>query len=103
MTGESKCGCVVKLAVALGLTMALWVFVIGLVAMHGYGTPIVALMGSVYVGYAATWLGSLMGAAWAFVDTVLFILVAGFFYCLLGKCCGKGCSTQCHPSQGDKV
>ena len=93
LAGSKHCVC--KIAVALGLAAALWIFVLGLLGMwFGYGLSMIHMLGSVYIGFEATWLGSVIGAAWAFAKTFLFIVVAGFMYCGITRCCGKkGCGT----------
>ncbi|OIO80414.1 hypothetical protein AUJ84_03580 [Candidatus Pacearchaeota archaeon CG1_02_32_132] len=65
-----KNGCDVrKLALSLGLTWSLGIFVLGLAAMFwGWGTGVVILLGTLYLGYDSTFLGSIIGAVWAFVD-----------------------------------
>jgi len=59
---------VTKLGVAAGLTWGIGCLLLGLLAMKGYGSPLVAAIGSIYIGYAATLTGSIVGAAWGFVD-----------------------------------
>ncbi|HIG64592.1 MAG TPA: hypothetical protein EYQ43_03295 [Methyloprofundus sp.] len=91
MSGHGdKCWC--KLGVAAGLAWALGIFLMGVAgAMIGYGMPMIDLFGSVYLGYEATLMGSLIGAVWAFFDMFIFVLIIGLFYCLVSKCCSKCC------------
>ena len=59
---------IIPLAVAFGAVWALGMLVLALAAAFGWGTALVALMGSLYVGYDASFLGGIVGALWAFVD-----------------------------------
>ncbi|MDE1970609.1 MAG: bacteriophage holin [Patescibacteria group bacterium] len=56
------------LGVALGVLWALYVFFAGIFAMYGWGSALVALLSSFYLGYGASFAGALIGAVWAFVD-----------------------------------
>ncbi len=57
------------MGLALGVLWALGAFIIVLLAIYGdYGTPWVALMGSVYLGVEPTLTGALIALPWAFVD-----------------------------------
>jgi len=90
MTNEcnTRSHCVCKIALALGLTSALFVFLLGILATYlSQGVPIVDFLGHVYVGYEATLVGSFVGAAFAFLHTFLFFFVAGLIYKGLVKCC----------------
>jgi hypothetical protein len=56
-------------ALTLGVVWGGGVFFLGLMAAFlDWGTPMVELLGSVYLGYGPTVLGSLIGLLWAFVD-----------------------------------
>ena len=101
----SKCGCVVKIGVALGLASGLFTLIAGLIAaFSGYGLPMISLMGTLYIGYAPTVLGSIIGAIWSFVHTFIFIMVAGGFYCLISRCCSKSkCGTGCHSDKSNDI
>ena len=81
-----------KLALGLsfGVVWGLSVFFMGLLAMCcQYGQPFVDAIGSFYIGYEATWLGSLIGALWGFVDFFLFGFFIALFYniFLCCRCC----------------
>ena len=67
-----------------GLACAiLWgvsVFVLGMFAKHmGWGTEMVMLLGSFYKGYDMTFLGSVIGGVWGFVEG----LVGGYIFACL--------------------
>jgi hypothetical protein len=80
--------CYIKASFAIGLTWALGVFVMGILAwLCGYGLAMVGLFSSIYIGYAPTFLGSIIGAVWAFFDAFFFVLIAMLIYCCLSKCC----------------
>lgn len=69
-----------KFGLALGIVCALGALILGLCATYaGYGTEIVALIGSVYIGYDLNLLGSIVGGIWAFFDG----LIGGFVFAWL--------------------
>jgi len=59
---------IIPLAVAFGAVWALGVLFLGWAAAFGWGTALVEMMGSLYLGYGASFLGGIVGALWAFVD-----------------------------------
>jgi len=57
------------LALALGIISALYVFLHGIAVMlFGWGAELASLLGSLYIGFEPTILGSVIGAVWGFVD-----------------------------------
>jgi hypothetical protein len=67
---------VVSFGLALGITLAIIVFVIGVTtAFIGWGVLVVQVLSTLLVGYEPTLIGSITGAVWAFVDG----LIAGAF------------------------
>lgn len=58
-----------------------------------FGLPVLALMSSIYMGLAPTYVGGLWGLLWGFVDFFLF----AFFTALVYNCCAKSC---CSKSDG---
>ena len=66
------------LGLAAGIVWSFYVIVAGLfAAFFDWGTPFVELMGSCYIGYAPTLVGSLIGGVWAVVDgAVAGVLIA---------------------------
>ncbi len=68
------------LAVALGASWAICVLFLGWVSIFGWGTKIVEMMASVYIGFAPTFLGSVIGAGWAFVDGAIGGAIIAFVY-----------------------
>ena len=78
---------VVSLGLAVGLTWALGVFVLGLMAgLFGWGVPIVAVLSSLYIGYMPSFVGSVTGAVWGFVDGFIGgVLIAWLYNRLLSR------------------
>lgn len=56
------------LALAFGLVEALGFFILGLLAMVGYGAGLVEVLGAMAFGYDASILGAIIGGIWGFVD-----------------------------------
>lgn len=84
---------------ALGVITAICMFLLGLSAIGGYGMAYVSLIGSVYVGYGATFLGSIIGAIWGFIEGFIFGVVFAWLYnCFVGKCC-----KTCRAKEGEKT
>lgn len=68
---------VVAVAVALAVVWGLGIFVLGLAAwLAGWGVPLVSMIGSLYLGYDPSLLGTVIGTVWAVVDAV----IAGALY-----------------------
>ena len=59
------------LALGFGILLSLYVFLIGMASMLGWGTEFVEVFSSLYIGFGPSFLGSLIGAAWGFVDGVI--------------------------------
>lgn len=90
---------VCALAIASGFTWGMGVLLLGFISMqYELGKPLVALLGSMYIGFEATVAGSFIGAAWAFADGLIaglvFALVYNFVLCVCGACCRKICSSK---------
>jgi len=59
----------VKAGLAVGIVFAISTLFLGLMATwFNWGTELVNLIGSLYIGYDATFVGSIAGFAWAFID-----------------------------------
>jgi hypothetical protein len=69
-----------SLSLALGVSFALGVLFLGLVAISGLGQDTVDVLGSFYIGYDATFIGAIIGAIWGFVHGAISGLLIGFFY-----------------------
>jgi len=60
------------LALAGGVLWSFYTLLIGLAAwLFDWGTGLVTVMASLYIGFAPTFAGSLIGALWAFIDGVI--------------------------------
>ncbi|MFC1649010.1 bacteriophage holin [Nanoarchaeota archaeon] len=70
-----------KLGLALGFTCAICCFFIALTAwLWGWGTAIVDLIGTVYIGYEATGVGALIGIVYGFIDGFIGGVLIAWFY-----------------------
>jgi hypothetical protein len=70
---------------ALGLTLGIvWgvaMFLLGLMVMFfNWGVAWVELMSSLYIGYKATFLGSIIGGIWGFVDAGIAGVIIAWLY-----------------------
>ena len=79
----------VALGLSFGVTWALSVFALGILAIWcDYAASFVAAISLFYLGYKATLLGSLIGAVWGFFELFIFGFIIAFFYnCFSGHCC----------------
>ena len=58
-----------SLGLAIGITCAVYALFLGVAAwLFGWGTSVVEVLASLYIGYDATFLGAIIGTIWAFVD-----------------------------------
>jgi hypothetical protein len=73
------------LGVAFGVLWAFSVFFAGLFAMYGWGTAMVAALGSFYLGYGASIAGAVIGALWAFVDGFVGGFIIAWIYNKVAK------------------
>lgn len=72
---------VVSFGLAVGVTSAILVFLLGLAAaLFGWGVALAAILSSLYIGFGPTFVGSITGAVWAFVDGFVFGLLIAWFY-----------------------
>lgn len=72
---------VVSFGLALGLTSAIFVFLLGVAAAaFGWGVPMAIILSSVYIGYGPTFVGAVTGAVWAFVDGLIAGILIAWFY-----------------------
>jgi hypothetical protein len=56
------------LAVGLGISWAFAMLFIGWASIFGWGTKIVEVMASVYIGFGPSFTGGIIGAIWGFID-----------------------------------
>ena len=68
-------------ALAVGIVWGAAMFLLGILAMLcGWGAKFVEILSSLYIGYNATFLGSIIGAAWGFVDAGIGAAVVAWLY-----------------------
>jgi hypothetical protein len=91
------------LGLSFGLVWGVSVLVTGLLSLYfSYGTPFVIAMGTIYIGYESTIIGSLIGGAFGFVDGLIGGVLIGAIYNLFVRCCSC-CSTSCGTSEPKKT
>ena len=73
------------LAVAVGASWGVCMLFLGLISVFGWGERFVDLMASVYVGYKPTLLGSIIGAAYGFVDGAIGGAIVALIYNVVAK------------------
>ena len=74
------------LGLALGIIWSATMLLMGLCSMvFDYCTFMVDIFSSLYIGYKATILGSVIGAIWGFIDAGIFGLLIGWLYNKLAK------------------
>lgn len=71
---------VVPMALALGVIWGMGIMLLGWVSAAGWGTKLVEVLSSLYLGYASTFLGGAIGGLWAFGDGFLAGLLLTVFY-----------------------
>jgi hypothetical protein len=72
---------VISFGLAFGLTSAIFVFLLGIMAAwFDWGVPIAAALSSLYIGFGPSFVGSIAGAVWAFVDGLAFGVVVAWLY-----------------------
>ena len=76
------------LGMGIGVTWGLGVMLLALMAWlgGGWGSELVKSLGSLYIGYAPTGVGSIVGLVWGFADGfVTGLLIAWIYNCVV--CC----------------
>ena len=68
------------LAIGVGVSWATCMLFAGWASMFGWGAKLVELMSSVYIGFAPTFLGGLIGAMWGFIDGAIGGAIVAFVY-----------------------
>jgi len=81
---------VLSFGLACGITFGVYLLLIGMIAwIFNWGTTVVQFVGSFYYGFAPTFVGSLLGGLWAFIDAfiggVIFAWLYNFFSRLIKK------------------
>jgi hypothetical protein len=73
------------LAIAVGSAWALCMLFAGWAAIFGWSVKFVEIMGSVYIGYEATFVGGIIGALWGFLDGAVGGLIIALIYNAIAK------------------
>lgn len=72
---------VISLGLAIGVSWAIAVFVLGMVAwLFGWGTGVAGALASLYIGYGPSFVGAIAGAVWGFADGLIFGVMIAWFY-----------------------
>jgi hypothetical protein len=71
------------LTLGLGVSWAFCMLFVGWASMFGWGVKFVEMMSSVYIGFAPTLLGGIIGAIWGFVDGAIGGAIIAFVYNLV--------------------
>lgn len=88
---QNKKLCAICLGLSLGIIWSVSLLLIGILSISDHGVAFVHSIGKFYIGYSPTWLGSLIGAAWGFLDAFIGGLVLAWLYNYFVKHC-KICS-----------
>jgi hypothetical protein len=85
MSEDHRLG-VLGFALALGVTGAVFMLFLGLAGwLFDWGTALVNLIASLYIGFAPTFPGSILGAIWGFIDGFIGGVVLAWTYNQLQK------------------
>lgn len=77
-----------SLGLSLGILWGLTMLIMGWIATCcPYGGDFVSAFGTVYLGYAATFWGAVLGAIWGFFDFFIFGFLIAWIYNLCLCCC----------------
>ena len=70
-------------AIAFGVSWGVGMLLLGWISIFGWGTRLVVVMSSLYIGYKPTILGGIIGAIWGFVDGAIWGAIIAFVYNLI--------------------
>jgi len=76
---------VLALGLALGIVWGVGIFLITLLTVLKGGGMHLALLSAVYFGYKVSWLGSIIGLCWGFVNGLVVGIVVAWIYNLFVK------------------
>lgn len=72
---------VISFGLALGVTMAISTFILGIMAsLFGWGVTLASVLSSIFLGFGPTFVGAIAGAVWAFVDGLIVGMLIAWFY-----------------------
>lgn len=81
MENSSKYLKVLSLGLSLGITWSVSILFLGIVAwLFNWGTALVNIFGSLYIGYTPTFWGSIIGMIWAFFDCFIGGVIIAWLY-----------------------
>ena len=80
ISAETSKLAVATFGLAFGIIWAVGAFLLGLMAMGGWGVAIVEILASVYIGYSPSFVGSIAGAVWGFFDGFIFAALVAWLY-----------------------
>lgn len=90
-------------AFASALTWAISVFILGMMSMNmNWGNAMMSVLASIYVGFAPTWMGCLIGAGWAFAFSFVAGLIVAWIYNRVACCCCCKKDSNCTHSNVHK-
>jgi len=80
MAGQRDCS-KFALALAVGIILAVYILFTGITAwLFDWGTSLVEVISSLYIGYAASLSGAIIGTVWAFIDGFIAGLLIAWLY-----------------------
>lgn len=86
---------VLGLGIALGIMWGFSILILGLCAMYlNMGTQLVGAFGSIYIGYEATVMGSLIGTIWGLADGFIGGVILAWIYNCVTRCCCGSCKSE---------
>jgi len=65
---------------SFGIVCGIYMLFLGWVAYGGWGSDIVKIISSFYIGFKPTFVGGIIGGIWGFFDGAIFGLILGFLY-----------------------
>ena len=84
--------CVCKFGLAGGILWGLGMFIITLISeFTGYAYDFLSLMGTLYLGYEVSIMGSFIGLAYGFIDAFVGFIIFAWLYNFLCKHCTCCC------------
>ena len=70
-----------RLGISFGLFLAFWLSSVALLSgMMGWGSAVVRMLSSFYLGYSASLLGAIIGSIWGFIDGFICGYIFAYIY-----------------------
>ena len=85
MNGKCKNFCPLCFGLALGTVLGLSYMLLGWFSINGWGRELVGVLSSLYIGYASTILGGIIGGVWGFVEGLIGGTAFAYLYNLFTK------------------